>query len=261
LDELDQFLEQSNISEKNVRRLEALARIADDRVRERAAAILEVARLYPRKRRRYVRLVRENPQLLQRLKIVLGDAWWDDLAVSGALGNAADHWEPNGADAPPPVQPSLPPTRNDLKQITIHTDGACQNNPGPGGWAAVLRYGKHVKELKGAEPATTNNRMELQAALAALGALKQPCAVEIFTDSKYLRDGISQWLARWKINGWQTLERTPVKNQDLWLQLDTQCARHRITWRWLKAHAGHPDNERCDQLARAEIVRLQTAGS
>jgi ribonuclease HI len=142
---------------------------------------------------------------------------------------------------------------NGLKRVIVHTDGACQNNPGPGGWAAILRYGKHVRELSGSAAATTNNRMELQAALAALRALKEPCAVEIFTDSKYLRDGISRWLPRWKTNGWRTVERAPVKNQDLWQQLDELCARHSVTWRWLKAHAGHRDNERCDELARGKI--------
>lgn len=156
-----------------------------------------------------------------------------------------------------PEDGSAPPGRsapgNGLKRVIVHTDGACQNNPGPGGWAAILRYGKHVKELSGTAAATTNNRMELQAALAALRALKEPCAVEIFTDSKYLRDGISRWLPRWKTNGWRTVERTPVKNQDLWQQLDQLCARHSVAWRWLKAHAGHRDNERCDKLARRGI--------
>ena len=144
-----------------------------------------------------------------------------------------------------------------LKRVTIHTDGACTGNPGPGGWAALLRHGERLKELAGGEPATTNNRMELTAAIAALCALKEPCAVELFTDSEYLRDGITQWLARWKVNGWLTLERKPVKNEDLWRQLDAQCARHRVKWRWLKGHAGHSDNERCDRLARAEISRLR----
>lgn len=258
LDELDGFIEQSNISEKNVRRLELLCQATDPRVRERAKVILDVARLYPRKRRRYVRMTAENPPLLRRLKALLGDGWWDDLVVSGALGNGRNTWPLESDHAPSREEENLPVTGNGLKGVTVFTDGACQNNPGPGGWAAILRYGKHVKELTGAELSTTNNRMELQAALAALRALKERCAVEIFTDSKYLRDGITRWLARWKTNGWQTQERIPVKNQDLWRQLDELCARHTVKWQWLKGHAGHGDNERCDQLARAEIARLRT---
>lgn len=259
-DELFGFIDQSNISAKNIQRLELFVQAADERVRELADVILQVARRYPRLRRRYVRLARENPELLRRLKKIVGDAWWDDIVVDGRLGDAWEQWcEWEGQQHGPPASNEKrdpPPTVNGLKRVIVHTDGACQNNPGPGGWAAVLRYGGNVKELKGAEPATTNNRMELQAALAALSALKQRCAVEIFTDSKYLRDGITRWLARWKANGWRTVERTPVKNQDLWQQLDELCARHQVEWRWLKGHAGHGDNERCDQLARAEIVRL-----
>jgi ribonuclease HI len=137
-----------------------------------------------------------------------------------------------------------------VKHVTLHTDGGCHGNPGPGGWAAVLRYGKHLRELSGAEAATTNNRMELRAAIEALSALKEPCEVELFTDSTYVRDGISKWLPFWKSNGWVTLKRRPVKNEDLWRALDSAAQRHRIVWRWLKGHAGHPDNERCDQLAR-----------
>jgi len=113
-----------------------------------------------------------------------------------------------------------------------------------------------VKELAGGDPATTNNRMELQAAIAALHALKKPCAVALFTDSEYLRDGIGEWLTRWKVNGWRTLDRKAVKNQDLWRELDALCAEHQVQWHWLKGHAGHPDNERCDQLARAEISKV-----
>jgi ribonuclease HI len=152
-------------------------------------------------------------------------------------------------------------SEGNLKRVTVHTDGACQRNPGPGGWAAILRYGDRTKELKGSTPSTTNNRMELQAAIAALAALKYRCAVEIVTDSKYLRDGVTRWVARWKANGWKTVERDPVKNRDLWEQLDEQCARHEVTWRWIRGHAGHPDNERCDALARAEIGRLQGHGN
>ncbi|MSU63778.1 MAG: ribonuclease HI [Pedosphaera sp.] len=144
-----------------------------------------------------------------------------------------------------------------MKKVTIHTDGGCEGNPGPGGWAAVLRHGEHSRELAGAEPATTNNRMELQAAIAALAALKQPCEVTLYTDSQYLRQGITQWLRNWKRNGWRTTDRKPVKNDDLWRQLDELAIRHRIEWKWLKGHAGHPDNERCDVLAAAAIAQLR----
>jgi len=143
------------------------------------------------------------------------------------------------------------------KKVIIHTDGACEGNPGPGGWAAILRHGAHAKELSGAEPATTNNRMELTAAIAALRALKEPCEAELFTDSEYLRDGITTWVASWKSRNWRTADRKPVKNDDLWRQLDELCARHKVQWRWLKGHAGHPDNERCDKFARAEISKLR----
>lgn len=144
-----------------------------------------------------------------------------------------------------------------MKKVVIHTDGACEGNPGPGGWAALLRHGAHVKELCGAEPATTNNRMELTAAIGALRALREPCEVELFTDSEYLRDGITSWVAAWKARNWRTADRKPVKNDDLWRQLDEVCVRHKVQWHWLKGHAGHPDNERCDKLARAEIAKLR----
>lgn len=144
-----------------------------------------------------------------------------------------------------------------MKKVIVHTDGACAGNPGPGGWAAILQYGPHLRELAGGEPATTNNRMELQAAINALAALRERCLVEVFTDSAYLREGIINWIARWKLNGWRTVDRQPVKNGDLWRPLDLQAARHQVLWRWLKGHAGHRLNERCDQLARAEITRLR----
>ena len=144
-----------------------------------------------------------------------------------------------------------------MKKVIIHTDGACEGNPGPGGWAAILRHGALAKELSGAEPATTNNRMELTAAIAALRALKEPCEAELFTDSEYLRDGITTWVASWKARNWRTADRKPVKNDDLWRQLDELCARHQIQWHWLKGHAGHPDNEHCDKIARAEISKLR----
>lgn len=149
------------------------------------------------------------------------------------------------------------PERRALKEVTIHTDGACEGNPGPGGWAALLRFGTHRRELSGGEPATTNNRMELHAAISGLGALKEPCEVQLFTDSEYLRQGITEWLAYWKAGNWRTADRKPVKNEDLWRQLDQVASGHSITWQWLKGHAGNPDNERCDELARAEIQKIR----
>lgn len=140
-----------------------------------------------------------------------------------------------------------------MKLVTIHTDGGCRGNPGPGGWGAVLTSSGRQRELSGAEANTTNNRMELQAAISALGALREPCEVTIFTDSQYLRNGITKWIHAWKRNGWVTTNRTPVKNADLWLQLEAALLGHRVTWRWLKGHAGHPLNERCDELARAAM--------
>jgi ribonuclease HI len=144
-----------------------------------------------------------------------------------------------------------------LKQVTIHTDGACQGNPGPGGWAAVLRFGEHMKEISGGESATTNNRMELQAAISALEAMKQRCHIDLFTDSEYLRNGITGWVYGWKSRGWRTASKQPVKNEDLWRKLDALASRHEIKWHWLKGHAGHADNERCDVLAVAEIAKLR----
>ena len=144
-----------------------------------------------------------------------------------------------------------------MKHVTIHTDGACVGNPGPGGWSAVLEYGGVKKEISGAEIATTNNRMELLAAVEALARLTEPCEVEFVTDSQYLRKGITQWVAKWKVKGWQTIKREPVKNADLWRRLDTEAARHRIVWKWVKGHAGHAGNERCDALAVAAIEALR----
>ena len=140
-----------------------------------------------------------------------------------------------------------------MKQVLIHTDGACAGNPGPGGWAAILRHDVHCREVSGGDRATTNNRMELQAALGALAALKEPCQIEFFTDSEYLRQGITGWIAQWKRRGWLTRDRKPVKNLDLWQSLDQLAAPHQIDWKWLKGHAGHADNERCDVLARQAI--------
>jgi ribonuclease HI len=141
--------------------------------------------------------------------------------------------------------------------VEIHTDGACSGNPGPGGWGAVLSWAGKRKELAGGEPLTTNNRMELMAAIAALEALRRPARVVLFTDSQYLRQGITAWIDAWRRRGWQTADRKPVKNQDLWERLDAARRRHRVEWRWLKGHAGHVDNERADELARAEIKRLR----
>ena len=135
-------------------------------------------------------------------------------------------------------------------QVTIYTDGACSGNPGPGGWGAVLLSGAHERDLWGGEPATTNNRMELFAAIAALEALKRPCKVELHTDSQYLRQGITEWISGWKARGWRTAAKAPVKNDDLWKRLDAARAHHEVSWRWVKGHAGHPLNERADELAR-----------
>ncbi len=138
--------------------------------------------------------------------------------------------------------------------VTIHTDGACSGNPGPGGWGAILSFGKHQKELMGGEPHTTNNRMELMAAIAALEALKRPCTVRLHTDSQYLRDGIMRYIHAWKNNGWKTAGKKPVKNVDLWQRLEAAIAPHAVTWFWVRGHAGHPENERADALARAAIA-------
>jgi ribonuclease HI len=134
--------------------------------------------------------------------------------------------------------------------VEIWTDGACSGNPGPGGWGAILRYGASEKDLCGGEPLTTNNRMELTAAISALEALKRPSAVELHTDSQYLRDGVMAWMANWKRNGWRTRDRKPVKNEDLWRRLDEATERHEIDWRWVRGHAGDSMNERADELAR-----------
>ncbi len=137
--------------------------------------------------------------------------------------------------------------------VEIHTDGACSGNPGPGGWAAILRWGGHERELSGGAALTTNNRMELTAAIAALEALKRPSRVELWTDSNYLKDGITAWIDGWKRRGWRTAAKQPVKNRDLWERLDAARERHDVHWRWLKGHAGHPLNERADALARGAL--------
>ena len=134
------------------------------------------------------------------------------------------------------------------------SDGACSGNPGPGGWGVVLKWNGHEKELKGGEAATTNNRMELMAAIAALEALKRPCAVDIHTDSQYLRNGIMSWINNWKRNGWRTADKSPVKNVDLWKRLDLALGAHQVHWHWVKGHAGHAMNERADELAREGLI-------
>lgn len=143
------------------------------------------------------------------------------------------------------------------KTVTIYTDGACSGNPGPGGWGALLQYGKVEKELSGGEVDTTNNRMEMMAAIRALEALKTACVVEVFTDSKYVMDGITQWIHGWKRNGWRTADKKPVKNADLWQALDDAVSKHQVKWYWVKGHDGDERNERVDKLARDAIIREQ----
>lgn len=144
-----------------------------------------------------------------------------------------------------------------MAAVEIYTDGACRGNPGPGGWGAILRSGEHVKELKGGEPLTTNNRMELTAAIQALAALKRGCEVALYTDSQYVRKGILEWMAQWKLRDWRTADKKPVKNVDLWQALEQEIARHKIEWHWVKGHAGVPGNERADQLANQAIDEMQ----
>jgi ribonuclease HI len=143
--------------------------------------------------------------------------------------------------------------------VNIYTDGACSGNPGPGGWGAILRWANHERELSGGEPHTTNNRMELLAAISALDALKRPCSIDLHTDSQYVRQGITQWIHGWKRNGWRTADRKPVKNADLWERLDAAIARHEVRWHWVRGHAGHELNERADQLARDGIAAVRAA--
>lgn len=144
-----------------------------------------------------------------------------------------------------------------MAAVEIYTDGACRGNPGPGGWGAILRSGEHVKELKGAEPLTTNNRMELTAAIQALAALKRDCEVALYTDSQYVRKGVLEWMAQWQRRDWRTTDKKPVKNVDLWQALEREIARHKIEWHWVKGHAGVPGNERADQLANQAIDEMQ----
>lgn len=144
-----------------------------------------------------------------------------------------------------------------MPAVEIYTDGACRGNPGPGGWGAILRSGEHEKELKGAEPSTTNNRMELMAAIQALAALKRGSDVVLYTDSQYVRKGILEWMPQWKLRDWRTADKKPVKNVDLWQALEREIARHKIQWHWVKGHAGVPGNERADRLANQAIDEMQ----
>ena len=143
-----------------------------------------------------------------------------------------------------------------MKTVEVFTDGGCRGNPGPGGWGAVLRFGGHERELRGSEENTTNNRMELLAAISALEAMTEPCVVILTTDSTYVKDGITRWIRNWKANGWKTAAKKPVKNKDLWERLDAECLRHQVDWRWVKGHAGHPENERTDELANLAMDEL-----
>ena len=145
-----------------------------------------------------------------------------------------------------------------MSMVEIYTDGACRGNPGPGGWGALLSCGEHEKELSGAEVLTTNNRMEITAVIRALEALKRPSEVRIYTDSEYVRRGITEWVRNWKARGWKTADRKPVKNQDLWERLDALAAGHKIEWRWVKGHSGVPGNERVDRLANEAIDAMRT---
>lgn len=151
-------------------------------------------------------------------------------------------------------------TDKDMDAVEIFTDGACSGNPGPGGWGAILRWRDHEKELFGGEAGTTNNRMEMMAAIQALESLKHTKKVVLYTDSTYLRDGITSWIHGWKRNGWKTAAKKPVKNEDLWRRLDQALRDHEIDWRWVKGHAGHPENERADELARQGAIEARSAG-
>jgi ribonuclease HI len=148
-----------------------------------------------------------------------------------------------------------------MKQVQIHTDGACLGNPGPGGWAALLRYGERERAVSGGEAQTTNNRMELMAAIVALETLTEACEVTLITDSQYVRQGITEWMSGWVRRGWKTAGGDAVKNRDLWERLHAATQRHRIDWRWVKGHSGDPDNERVDTLARAEALKFRSAGA
>src|SRR5689334_21126898 len=180
--------------------------------------------------------------------------------LAGRAGRRAGAAEGPARILPKTALPPVGEKRRGLRalmseqRVTIHTDGACSGNPGPGGWGAILAFGDHEKELMGGEPHTTNNRMELMAAISALEALKRPCTVDLHTDSEYLKNGITSWIHGWKKNGWRTADKKPVKNIDLWKRLDEALALHKVQWHWIKGHAGHAMNERADELAREGIV-------
>ena len=146
---------------------------------------------------------------------------------------------------------------SDTPDVELFTDGACSGNPGPGGWAAILRMGEKERELSGGEPATTNNRMELMGVISGLEALKRPCEVKLYTDSRYVLDGATKWIHGWKKNGWRTADKKPVKNVELWQRLDAAQKPHKLKWVWVKGHSGHVENERADELARLEIEKLR----
>ena len=150
---------------------------------------------------------------------------------------------------------------SDSVTVEIFTDGACSGNPGPGGWGTILRCKGTEKELFGGAPDTTNNRMELMAAIRGLEALTRPCTVALYTDSTYVQKGITEWLKGWKVRGWKTADKKPVKNDDLWRRLDEATQRHTVSWHWVKGHAGHPENERADQLARQGVAQAREGGS
>lgn len=185
-----------------------------------------------------------------------------DVAPSGAeVGRAskAPASEPGGGPTAAeavagPVAPAMP-------RVTIYTDGACSGNPGPGGWGAILTTGAHEKELFGGERLTTNNRMELTAAIRSLEALKRRSRVDLYTDSQYVRQGITEWLVRWQRNGWLTADKKPVKNDDLWRRLAELTGQHEVRWNWVKGHAGHPENERADELARRGVVEARASAT
>jgi ribonuclease HI len=153
------------------------------------------------------------------------------------------------------VSESNPPSTK--PEVELFTDGACSGNPGPGGWAAILRMGEREKELSGGEPATTNNKMELMGAISGLEALKRPCVVKLYTDSKYVLEGATKWIHGWKKNGWRTADKKPVKNVELGQRLDAAAKPHRVHWSWVKGHSGHPEHDRADALARSEIAKLR----
>ena len=148
-----------------------------------------------------------------------------------------------------------------MKTVTIYTDGACRGNPGPGGWGALLSWNGHDKPLSGGETLTTNNRMEMMAAISALESLKEPCAVTLYTDSVYVKQGLNEWLPGWKARGWRTADKKPVKNQDLWQRLDAAAQRHQVEWHWVKGHAGNPGNEAADRLANEGLEANLRAGA